>query len=253
MHGGAALPQAVPVRAALAPSGGDDTAAIQAALNKVGALPPGADGLRGRVLLGPGTFLVSAPLVMNASGVVLEGSASHGPNTTALQVQGAPFTLFQIGGAQYVVANRNYSLAPGYVPSGASTIALDAAEGLAPGDDVLLNILHNGDWMRLMWAGGTYPPVYNGTVLKAWGATLVARVIRRVAAVSGSQVTPDAPSNPRQTPENNFDEIELFDAKTARSRRTRRATLDRHPRTILTRLDCLTPKQPGQAGRAEQP
>src|SRR5215510_13069158 len=55
MGGGISLPN-LPVQQKVGPSGGDDTAAIQAAINAVSSLPADADGFRGAVLLAPGTF-----------------------------------------------------------------------------------------------------------------------------------------------------------------------------------------------------
>src|SRR5690242_8700230 len=65
-QGGVALP-VVPAVVTLAPGGGDDTAAIQQALDATGALPREA---RGAVVLGPGTFTISSTLTIAASGVV---------------------------------------------------------------------------------------------------------------------------------------------------------------------------------------
>ena len=54
MGGGVALPT-LPVKKEVAPSGGDDTAAIQAAIGEISALPL-VNGFRGVVLLKPGKF-----------------------------------------------------------------------------------------------------------------------------------------------------------------------------------------------------
>jgi hypothetical protein len=52
MGGGVRLPERVPIGRALAPSGGDDTAAIQRAIDEVSAMPI-KDRIRGAVVLGP--------------------------------------------------------------------------------------------------------------------------------------------------------------------------------------------------------
>src|SRR5580658_9284794 len=84
MGGGVALPT-VPVKKTVQPSGGaDDTATIQAAINEVAAMPL-EDGFRGAVLLSPGTFICSNPIVIPASGIVLRGS---GTNATTIQMTG---------------------------------------------------------------------------------------------------------------------------------------------------------------------
>jgi hypothetical protein len=90
--GGVALPR-VPVRVTVNPSGGDDTAAIQSAIDTVSALQPDRRGFRGAVLLSPGSFNVSATLHITTSGVVLAGSGS-GTNGSILTMTGSPFAQF---------------------------------------------------------------------------------------------------------------------------------------------------------------
>ena len=72
MGGGVALP-ALRVKKEVAPSGGDDSAAIQAAVDEVSALPL-ANGFRGAVLLKPGTFRCSKPISISQDGVAVRGS-----------------------------------------------------------------------------------------------------------------------------------------------------------------------------------
>lgn len=74
-----------PVRAYVACAEGDMSATIQAAIDYVGSLPIGKEGLRGAVLLGPGTFQLDQRLVIPASGVVLRGS---GREVTVLRKMG---------------------------------------------------------------------------------------------------------------------------------------------------------------------
>ena len=66
------VPGAISVR----PTGGDDTALLQAALDRVAALPPSSDGFRGAVLLREGRYRVAGHLEMRAGGVVLRGSVN---------------------------------------------------------------------------------------------------------------------------------------------------------------------------------
>src|SRR5262245_50591613 len=58
MGGGVRIPD-VPVKKRLSPSGTDDSAAIQAAVDEISKLPLDG-GFRGAVLLGTGTFHVSS-------------------------------------------------------------------------------------------------------------------------------------------------------------------------------------------------
>src|SRR3954447_25474200 len=70
--GGVGLPTARVVRT-IGPVEGDNTAQIQAAIDSVATLAPGADGLRGAVLLKTGEYQVSGTVVIQMSGVVLRG------------------------------------------------------------------------------------------------------------------------------------------------------------------------------------
>ncbi|HWI58670.1 MAG TPA: hypothetical protein VNZ22_15705, partial [Bacillota bacterium] len=83
MGGGVALPS-VPAKITLNPSGGDDTVAIQEAIEAVSKMEL-VDGFRGAVLLKPGTYNCSRTLALTASGVVLRGSGS-GTNGTILKM-----------------------------------------------------------------------------------------------------------------------------------------------------------------------
>lgn len=94
--GGVAIPT-LPVVATLAPSGGDDTDAIQSALDAV-ATRPLSGGQRGALLLQPGRYTVTRTLRLHASGVVLRGSGS-GPDGTVLEAAGGPRQFFEMRGS----------------------------------------------------------------------------------------------------------------------------------------------------------
>ena len=70
--GGVALPT-VPARETVWPIAGDNTAHVQAAIDKVSSRAPDAGGLRGAVLLRAGYYRMATPLRIQASGVVLRG------------------------------------------------------------------------------------------------------------------------------------------------------------------------------------
>src|SRR5262249_6392968 len=144
MGGGVALP-AVPVKRTVTPSGGaDDTAAIQAALDEVAALPP-AGRVRGAVRLAPGTFRCSGTVTIAASGVVLRGSgsgAAGGPAST-IQMTDRPHLAVAVrgprdGGDAPDPAFRpaQTSVADAYVPSGAPSFTVADAAGFAAGDTI---------------------------------------------------------------------------------------------------------------------
>ena len=95
--GGHAIPE-VPAKLSVRPSGGDDTALLQSAINQVAELPVGPDGFRGAVLLRPGRFLIQGQLHLNASGVVLRGSGTGSNGTVIVATGNSRRTLIQVGG-----------------------------------------------------------------------------------------------------------------------------------------------------------
>jgi hypothetical protein len=94
MGGGVALPT-VPVKKTVKPSGADDTAMIQAAINDIAAMPV-KNGFRGAVLLSPGNFICSNSIIISAGGIVLRGSGS-GTNGTTIKMAGPRHVAILIG------------------------------------------------------------------------------------------------------------------------------------------------------------
>lgn len=150
MGGGVALPT-IPIKLTVKPSGtGDDTAIIQAAIDRVGTMPL-QDGFRGAVLLAPGTFVCSNTIYLSTNGVVLRGSGS-GTNGSTLQMTGGRHVAIATGNrrgrvyrpaieeedlpepGQSAAAGRALTfIADPYVPSGAIsfTVAKQTASGSA--------------------------------------------------------------------------------------------------------------------------
>jgi polygalacturonase len=64
----------VPVAAYVAWHEGDCSQRLQQAIDYVSGLKPDAEGHRGTVLIGEGTFHLDRPLVLHTSGVVLRGT-----------------------------------------------------------------------------------------------------------------------------------------------------------------------------------
>jgi hypothetical protein len=184
--GGVALPH-VPVVRTVAPSGGDDTAAIQRAIDEVSALPI-KDGFRGAVLLAPGTFQVSATLNIAASGVVLRGSGAAA-NATTLKLTGEPHAAIAIAGNQKAKAlGTPAHIAQPYVPSGAQSITLDDAASFAPGDTIRITRFTTPQWLHFM---GMDAMVRDGKPETWVGNSIM--TTRTVAARQGNLLTLDVP------------------------------------------------------------
>lgn len=146
--GGVLLPR-VPEAASVTPSGGDDTASIQRAIDQVSSMPL-KHGFRGAVVLAPGIFLCSGTLNIKASGVVLRG---NGPVTgaTTLKMTGDPHVAIAISGQQKIEAlGTPTHIAEPYIPSGAQSITLDNASPFAAGDVIKITRFTTPQWLHFM-------------------------------------------------------------------------------------------------------
>jgi hypothetical protein len=187
MGGGVALPD-VPVIQRVAPSGGDDTHAIQAALDAAASAPL-ANGIRGVVLLEPGTFHAGTTLTIAASGVVLRGSGS-GAGGTSVVMTGSPHAFLSIAGTGTWEATSTANVTDPYVPAGATTITVDDASSFAVGDPVLVMRPVTAAWVHYM---GMDTLVRDG-VDQTWlapGTKITAD--RTIAAIHANQLTLDVP------------------------------------------------------------
>jgi hypothetical protein len=148
MGGGVPLPK-VPMVETVSPSGDDDTAIIQAALDRVSTRPP-KDGLRGAVKLAPGTFRCSGTLNINTSGVVLRGSG-FGTTGTTIEMMGGPHIAVTIAGSEKIeVRGPTVHIAQEYVPSGTKSITLDDASSIHAGDTIRIRRMTTPQWLRFM-------------------------------------------------------------------------------------------------------
>jgi hypothetical protein len=202
MGGGVALPE-VPVRRTVQPStAGDDTNAIQAAIDEVAKLPP-QNGFRGAVLLAPGTFTCADTIRLNADGVALRGSGSApGKDRTTIKLAGRPHVAISVrAGDRFSRGRRgdddraarqgaHTAITDAYVPSGVTSFNVASANGFAPGDRVEIRKPVTAAWVRFMHMDDLVrdgkPQTWIGT-----GEPLTTE--RVVAAVSGNTITVDVP------------------------------------------------------------
>jgi hypothetical protein len=194
--GGVRLPE-VPVRKTVEPSGEDDDAAwIQAALDAVAALPL-KDGVRGAVLLAPGTFPCSKPLTIKASGVVLRGSGSGPDRRSTLKLTGQPHNGITVAAGRGAAdpgtppfKEAKTTVADKYVPSGAKTFTVADATGFVAGDLVAIRKPVTEAWVKSMQMTDLVRDGKPQTWL-AVGRTLTTE--RQVAAVRGKTITLEVP------------------------------------------------------------
>lgn len=192
--GGVALPVA-PVRERLTPQpGGDDAPRIQAALDRVGALPPGEDGLRGAVLLSRGEYRCEQPLRIEASGVVLRGEGEGTEGTVVVASYRQQLPLIRVGGKSgpRELGGRQRTIADAYVPVGARRFMVEDAAGLAVGQSVLVVRRGNAAWITELGMDRIVPRKSDPGSTRQWGPFDL-KFDRVITAIDGRAVTIDAP------------------------------------------------------------
>lgn len=187
--GGVKLPN-VRTRIDVPPSGGDDTAAIQAAIDAVSVLPINKKGFRGAVQLEAGSYKVSSTLEIAASGVVLRGSGS-GPDGTIITMTGDPFLFVRISGSgSWQTGSTPASITDAYVPSGSPSFQVDDASIFNVGDTVLVRRPVTAAWVNFM---GMDTLMRNGQP-QTWlapGSTITTD--RTIASINGNEITLNVP------------------------------------------------------------
>jgi hypothetical protein len=182
MGGGVPLPRVAALRT-VEPSGGDDSAAIQNAIDEVSAMPL-RDRFRGAVLLAAGHFESSVSLKIAASGVVLRGSPSN-VGGSVLDLIGKPHVAISVSGDEHVeIVGKPAHIKQTYVPSGSQKIMLDDASGFGAGDRIRIIRTTTPAWLKFMgmdsmvrngkpetWVGKTITT--DRTVVRRRGKTLL--------------------------------------------------------------------------------
>ena len=189
--GGVKLP-VVPVQKTVAPSGGDDSQNIQAAIDAVAGMPV-KDGFRGAVLLGSGTFHCAKPITISQDGIVLRGSGAD-KNGTIIEMTGLPHTCLAIAGDRLRFPKEDpssiFPVTDAYVPSGAISLSVKDAKGLATGDAILIRWLRTAKWIRFMGMDNLVRDGESQTWIRDDSSVSVERTIR---SVEGNRLTLDVP------------------------------------------------------------
>ena len=189
--GGVALPD-VPVQKTVDPSDGDNSPAIQAAIDAVSALPL-TNGIRGAVLLKAGTFSCDTPITISQSGVVLRGSGS-GDSGTVIAMTGNPHVCLQILGApvKYPTLDPASAIAitDAYIPTGAQSFSVKSASSIKAGDTLLIQRKLTAAWIHSL---GMDTLVRNGAPQTWIHTDQITTYERKVRSIDGNKITLDVP------------------------------------------------------------
>ena len=173
------------------PSGGDDAATVQAAIDYVSRQKADKQtGLRGAVLLGEGTFVLSEPLRIRTSGIVLRGS---GREKTVLRKTGYDRgALIYIEGTRETVVRDTLPVADVKPGSLTCTLQGGATATLQAGSRIAIWRPSTQEWIASLdcqsFGGGKrmgYWAWHPGDIDIRWN--------RRIAALNGSELTLNAP------------------------------------------------------------
>ena len=211
-YGGGGVPiPTIPVRETLWPAAGDNTERLQAAIDKVSALPVDKYGFRGAVLLRAGYYRMATPVIVKASGVVLRGEGMGDTGTilvgtgtgrpaapAAPPAAGPPGggrgggpggqpTLIRLAGASAVTAKdeTKQPVVDDYVPVGARSFKIASARAFRAGDTVIVRRAGNADWIAAVGMNGDTPQSRWQPFNVDWD--------RVVTEVQGNTITIDAP------------------------------------------------------------
>ena len=176
------------VRVLVTPADGDDGERIQAALDYVARLPAGEDGFRGAVRLAPGKYQAEGQLLIQASGVVLQGSGASEVGSTLLAIGQDRRPLIKIVGSDDKTnpeVGKPAAITDEYVPVGAKKFNLESSASYKVGDVIEISRPSTTEWIESV--GGRR----EGIGWKPGSRDI--RWERTITAVSGNTITVDSP------------------------------------------------------------
>lgn len=215
--GGVRLPT-VPVRETIWPVPGDNTEHVQAAIDRISALPLDANGFRGALVLKAGYYKMATPIQIRASGVVLRGEGmgdtgtiligtgtgrapgaggpGGGPGGGGPGGPGGPGgggggipgqTLVYVAGTAPItlLEDSKQAITDTYVPVGGRTFTVANARNFRVGDTVIVRRIGNQEWIDALGMTGQ-----DGNA--QWRPFNV-ELDRTIVAIDGNRVTIDAP------------------------------------------------------------
>ncbi|SMD14502.1 hypothetical protein SAMN04488101_11799 [Pedobacter nyackensis] len=199
--GGIALPN-IPVKITVKPladASADCTALIQAAIDKVSAMPLNKDGFRGTVLLEPGTYPCSNTIKIMADGIVLRGSGKS-EKGSIISMNGVKHTAIVLSnGINQRIGNRlgnagdnekAIKITDNYIAAGSISFTVANASGFTIGDNVEIRKPVTEKWVKFMQMDDLIRDGKPQTWIKT-GSLLITE--RRIAAIKGNKITLDVP------------------------------------------------------------
>ncbi len=161
---------------------------IQSAIDNLSLRKPDKQGFRGAILLQKGKYVISQPLRISASGIVIRGA---GKNQTVIEKQGVDRgAVVYFEGRYNALSSDVQYVADGKVKAGSTVFTLDNAKGIAVGSRIAISRPCTKEWIASLkmndFGGGLdYTGWKQSDIDITWHRT--------VTAVNGNQITVDAP------------------------------------------------------------
>jgi len=197
----------------------DNTANIQQAINKIGALAPDADGFRGVVQLNAGRYFVDGTIYLNVSGVILRGAGrgqdvatdqltdadlqnmtliyrrgTGGGLATNVIVMGATDASSATWGANNANETNKVNITTAKVMPGDYSFEVQSTEGYSAGDAVCIKYPATEAFLEAIWYGGNSNWVNGGNERSKWTTNNINICYHRyITKIEGNKITVDAP------------------------------------------------------------
>jgi MYXO-CTERM domain-containing protein len=186
LGGGVPLPD-VPAVKTVGPVAGDNRAHLQAALDEIAAMPPGADGFRGALQLEPGHYEVSDTVRVNADGIVLRGAgraSDVATNTHIVRTATGTGPVIVLGGGtadrwREELPDSRSDVISDFVQVGSKAFEIADPDKYEVGDNIIVYHPCTDAWLAAVdygatsteppWPVGSRPLVFNRVITRKSG------------------------------------------------------------------------------------
>ncbi len=186
------LPLITNIITTLSPVAGDNTSAINSAIQAAASVTPDVNGFRGVILLNAGSYEIQGTILFNVSGVVLRGSGSGADGTVFVATGDTPHQrpVMVVGGgthAQWVKSGSKTNITDPFVALGSMSLNIASVSGFAVGNSIVVYHPSTAVWIAAVDYGATDTD-------PAWTAgTQDIEMNRTITAINGNTITIDVP------------------------------------------------------------
>ncbi len=148
-HGDKSIPDH-PVSCVISPVAGDNREYIQSRIDSIAALPAGADGHRGVLLLRRGGYRIDGTIEISASGIVLKGERCNINETRLIATGRRRHPLIRITGTgvPQETSGTRVHLTDSFVPTGTHCVRVSNSALFSAGDRVMLYRPGTHEWIH---------------------------------------------------------------------------------------------------------